>query len=247
MEKRKSEILFSITKELIRYHFSDDDNNPMFQRFSRLKQIVEFWYDNKIRLLNIKDDKYKKMILFENMKKVADHIAFGINPQLNTSEYIKPIFNYYNSFGSTRHVSGITSKEVYETEKSHVNYVVMDSGWEGLCAKTLEEMHEVTSYVKNQFLDFTVPYVKEGKDRCYYPDFIARIKKEDGKTFNLIIEITGMNDDKAEKKWYVENRWLPAVNGLKEKYNYDEWYFIEIADDIRNIRNELFDKIQSMI
>ena len=247
LEKRKSEILFSITKELIRYHFSDDDNNPMFQRFSRLKQIVEFWYDNKIKLLNINDKKYKKMILFENMKKVADHIAFGINSQLNTSEYIKPIFNYYNSFGSTRHVSGITSKEVYETEKSHVNYVVMDSGWEGICAKTFEEMPEVTSYVKNQFLDFAVPYVKEGKDRNYYPDFIARIKKEDGKTFNLIIEITGMNDDKAEKKWYVQNRWLPAVNGLKEKYNYDEWYFIEIADDIRNIRNELFDKIQSMI
>ena len=62
----------------------------------------------------------------------------------------------------------------------------------------------------------------------------------------MIIEITGMNRDKAEKKWFVENRWLPAVNALKEKYNYPEWHFIEIANDIRNIKNQLTDKINSL-
>lgn len=61
-----------------------------------------------------------------------------------------------------------------------------------------------------------------------------------------MIEISGMSKDKAEKKWFVKNRWLPAVNSLKDKYGYPEWYFIEIANDIRNIKNQLIEKIGSL-
>jgi len=53
-----------------------------------------------------------------------------------------------------------------------------------------------------------------------------------------------MSKDKAEKKWFVENRWIPAVNALKDKYAYPEWHFIEIANDIRDIKNQLIEKIQ---
>lgn len=81
----------------------------------------------------------------------------------------------------------------------------MDSAWEGICAKTLEELDSVDSYVKNQFLGFTIPYVKDGKDRLYYTDFIARVKSKYGSIKNLMIEISGMSKDKAEKKWFVEN------------------------------------------
>lgn len=246
LEKRKQEIIFLLTKELIKFHFSDDDNNPKYHKFSKLKEIVEYWYDNKILLLNISDENYKKLIYFHNPKTLADHINRGINPHVNTSEFIKPVFNYYNKFGSTKYVGGNTSKDVYSTHKSHVNYVVMDSDWEGVCAKTLEELDEVDTYVKNQFMGFVIPYVKEGKDKMYYTDFIARVKKTDGTMANLAIEITGMNKDKIEKKWYVENRWLPAVNAVKDKYGYDEWHFIEIANDVRNIKNQLIDKIKSL-
>jgi type III restriction enzyme len=122
----------------------------------------------------------------------------------------------------------------------------MDSDWEAICAKTLEEIDTVQSYVKNQFLGFVVPYTKDGEDKLYYPDFIARVTDRDGVIKNLIIEISGMSKDKAEKKWYVENRWLPAVNALKDKYGYPEWHFIEVANDIRNIKNQLIEKIQSI-
>ena len=247
LEKRENEIIYSVTKELLKYHFSDDDGNPNFQKFNQLKEIVQYWYDNKIDLLNIQDDNFKKLIyLWKNPKTIVDHINRGINPQINTSEFIKPVFNYYNKFGSTKYVGGNTSKEVYPTEKSHINYVVMDSGWEGICAKTLEELDNVESYVKNHFLGFAIPYVKDGNDKDYFTDFIARVNKPNGDMINLMIEITGMNKDKKEKKWFVENRWLPAVNAVKDKYEYDEWHFIEIANDIRNIKNELIDKINSL-
>jgi type III restriction enzyme len=42
----------------------------------------------------------------------------------------------------------------------------------------------------------------------------------------------------------VENRWIPAVNSLRDKYEYPEWQFVEIANDIRDIKNQLLDKIQ---
>ena len=76
----------------------------------------------------------------------------------------------------------------------------------GISAKTLEEIESVECYVKNQFLGFTIPYTKDGQDREYFTDFIARVKSKDGNIKNLMIEINGMSKDKAEKKWSVENR-----------------------------------------
>jgi type III restriction enzyme len=246
LEKRDHELFFLITKELIKYHFSDDEGNPRFHKFNKLMSIVKEWYDTKLLLLNINDDRFKRLIYFEEPKKIVDHIARGINPQMNTKEHIRPVFNYYNKFSSTKYVNGNTVKDVFPTVKSHVNYVVMDSDWEGICAKTLEEIELVESYVKNQFLGFAIPYTKDGKDRQYFTDFIARVKCKDGTFKNLMIEISGMSKDKVEKKWFVENRWIPAVNALKEKYEYPEWHFIEVANDIRNIKNQLIEKIQSL-
>ena len=222
LEKRDQELIFLITKELIKYHFSDEEGNPRFQKFNKLKSIVEEWYDKKVLLLNISDQRFKRLLYFEEPKKIVDHIARGINPQNNTTEHIRPVFNYYNKFSSTKYVNGNTVKDVYATEKSHVNYVVMDSEWEGICAKTLEEIEAVECYVKNQFLGFAIPYTKDGKERQYFTDFIARVKSKDGSIKNLMIEISGMSKDKAEKKWFVENRWVPAVNALKDKYEYLE-------------------------
>lgn len=245
LEKRDKELVFLLTKELIKFHFSDEEGNPNFQRFNKLRQIVEDWYNTKVILLNIQDSRFKRLLYFDDPKKIVDHISRGINPHINTSEHIRPVFNYYNKFSSTKYVNGNTVKDVYPTERSHVNYVVMDSDWEGIAAKTLEELN-VKSYVKNQFLGFAIPYVKDGKDRNYFPDFIAQVKGKDGKPKNLIIEISGMSKDKAEKKWFVESRWLPAVNALKDKYEYPEWHFIEVANDIRNIKNQLIEKISSI-
>ncbi|MFN5308851.1 MAG: BPTD_3080 family restriction endonuclease [Candidatus Kapaibacterium sp.] len=247
LEKRDQELIFLITKELIKYHFSDEEGNPRFQKFTTLKNIVTQWYNEKVIVLNL-EPQYKKLLYFEEPKKIVGHIARGINPQLNTTEHIRPVFNYYNKFSSTKYVNGNTVKDVYWTQKSHVNAVVMDSDWEGICAKTLEEIETVECYVKNQFLGFAIPYTKDGKDKQYFPDFIVRVKSNHQplKTKYLIIEISGMSNDKAEKKWFVENRWIPAVNALKEKYEYPEWHFIEIANDIRNIKNQLIEKIQSI-
>lgn len=246
LEKREAHIHYILTRALLRHRYSDDDGNPKFEKFARLKEIVAYWYEHKTKLLNITDDNYKKLVFYHDAKTIAQHIDRGINPQANTEEFVKPIFNYYNPFGSSIYVNGNTSKEVFHTRKSHVNYVVKDSGWEAVCAKTLEELDHVECYVKNHFLNFAIPYTKDGQDKQYFPDFIARVRTSNGSMANLMIEVTGMNKDKQEKTWTVRNHWLPAVNSVRDKHGYNSWHFIEIADDIRNIKNELKDKINSL-
>ncbi|MEY4903834.1 MAG: hypothetical protein RLZZ292_1649 [Bacteroidota bacterium] len=239
LERRDQELIYTLTKALIKYHFSDSDNYPLFQKFPLLIPIVTYWYENKVQLLHIRDAEYKRLLYFHSPKTVVDHIAKGINPQLNSSEYVRAKLNYYNTSGSTKYAHGNTSCDVFYTQKSHVNAVVMDSDWEGIAAKTLEDLPQVEAYVKNQFLGFSIPYIKEGKERLYFPDFIVRCQAKDGTTKHVIIEITGMNKDKVEKKWYVENRWLPGVNALPDKHDFGKWHFIEIANDIRDIANQL--------
>ncbi len=247
-EKRDQEIIYLITKELLRRHYADEDNNPQFQKFNKLKQIVEFWYSAKVKLIAITDSEYKKLLYFEDAGRICDHIMRGIRAEGNKTDRVLPIFNHYNKFGSTKYVNGNTSKaadKLFATKKSHVNYVVGDTDkWEQIAAKSLEELNQVVTYVKNSFLGFVIPYVAEGKDKSYVPDFIAVCKGKNNKTFNLIIEITGMNKDKAMKKDYVQTRWLPAVNAVRERYGYNEWRFIEIAGDIRDIKNELIAAIE---
>jgi type III restriction enzyme len=239
LEKRDQEIVFTFTGYLIRRMFGGDQDNSRWHLFARLRDIVQEWYDTKIKLLNIVDPVYRKLVFFANPVAVCDHIMKGINPERDSQDFVRPVLNPYNPMGSTTYVNGHTSRETFPTAKSHVNAVAMDSKWEGICAKTLEELEPVVSYVKNHFLGFEIPYLKEGRDHKYRPDFIVRLKLANGTMANLIIEITGMDRDKKEKTWYVRNRWLPAVNAVRHEHGMDPWHFTEVAGDIRDIKNDL--------
>ena len=114
-------------------------------------------------------------------------------------------------------------------------------------AKVLDDLTDeghVVSWVKNAFLDFHIPYTDiKGEQREYFPDFIVRCRN--GEPLNLVLEITGMTKDKPEKKWTVENRWLPAVNRIREQHGWDKWDFLEIASEsaLADLRNLLLGKI----
>lgn len=235
--RRHQELVYNITKFMLDNYYCDDEGNRQFQKFAQLRKIVEYWINHKTKCIG---DAFINMLFYEDAKTVCDHIMLGIHAEQRKHDKIMPIFNYYNKFGSTRYVSGNTSKPVYKTKRSHVNYVVADTeSWEQIATKTLEEMDEVVCYVKNSFLGFTIPYTALGKDRQYQPDFIVRVKLPGGVLINLIVEISGFAHDKEEKKQYVYNRWLPAVNNVLDKYEMDEWHFLEIAGEIKDIKNEI--------
>jgi type III restriction enzyme len=66
-----------------------------------------------------------------------------------------------------------------------------------------------------------------------------------GETIHLLLEMTGMLRDKTEKRWTVENRWLPAVNAMRGKRGWPRWEFLEIREDVRDARNLLLAKLES--
>ena len=243
---REQQIIYRITKDLLRDHFSDERGNHEFHRFHELCAIVTGWYRTKVRVLG-KGPEWKKLLYFWNPQPLVAHVARGIKTGRPGEEAIRPILNYYNPTGSSRFVRGQTSRETYPTRHSHVNAVVIDSGWEGRAGKVLDDLAEdghVTSWVKNAFLDFRIPYTDAaGEQRDYYPDFIVRC--QNGEPLNLVLEITGMSKDKAAKKWTVENRWLPAVNRIREQRGWDKWDFLEIADEtaLADLRNILLDRL----
>ncbi len=240
---REAPILFRITKDLVRDHFSDDPAAPAFYRFSELLAIVEEWYSTKVRVLG-KGPEWKKLLYYADPKKVVAHVARAIGTGPAGVASIRGILNYYNPTGSTRFVHGNTTKETCPALHSHVNAVVLDSGWEGQVAKVLDDLAadgRIVSWVKNHFLGFRIPYVdKQGQSRDYLPDFIVRVDDGPHRPLRLIIEVTGARRDKPEKIWTVTERWLPAVNNLPASRGLGRWDFLELAGetqvaDFRNI------------
>jgi len=248
---RDNQAVYYVTSEVLRQYFSGVDDTPQMQFFAPLLRIVEQWYHECLTLVHQTDPAFKRLVRYWDSKAVASHIYQAIAISLPGEERrIRPRLQKYNEHGSTRFVHGQTNRPVFATTKSHVNYVVADTEtWEQICAKVLEDLPEVLSYVKNAFLDFKIPYLKDGKEHQYLPDFIARVRTQSGPTVNLIIEVTGMNRDKAAKKLYTEHYWLPAVNGDLAALGLppdEPWAFIEISESEKYFRNQLVAKIQEL-
>jgi type III restriction enzyme len=145
-----------------------------------------------------------------------------------------PILRPFDPEGSTDDVDFFTRKVVVDTQLSHVNRVVSDSGWETTIAGLLEGHLAVAAYVKNDHLGFTIPYVHEGRTYQYLPDFLVRLKQrpEDVER-TLIIEVSGGKKAvhspgpvkaKAETARF---QWCAAVNNHG---GYGRWGFVEIKD-----------------
>jgi type III restriction enzyme len=248
---REQQIIYRIAKDLLRDHFSDEQGNHAFHRFHELCAIVTQWYHAKVRVLG-KGPEWKKLLYFWDPRTLVAHVARGIKTGAPGSECIRPILNYYNPTGSSRFVHGQTARETYPTRHSHVNAVVVDSGWEGQAAKTLDDLVEeghVNSWVKNAFLDFRIPYTDAaGEQHDYLPDFIVTCRLAGGKCANIVVEVTGFDRDKDAKRWTILHRWLPAVNRIRERYGWHQWDFLELdeARAVADFRVLLLDRLREL-
>jgi type III restriction enzyme len=238
-EKRDQEVIYKLTAEYLKRHQGDAAGRADLRLFAAARRIVTRWYEEKLELIGEADPIFKRLVFFENMQAVTENINLGIVAHAAERERVLPLFNRYQPEGSTRHVHGQTAKKTFPTKKSHVNLVVADTdAWEQIAAKTLEKLPAVESYVKNAFLGFTIPYVEAGKERQYVPDYLLRLRTPDDNEAAVILEITGFSKDKQLKRWYVTERWLPAVNNARRTSHLPPWYFVEI-DDIDNIKPRL--------
>ena len=111
-------------------------------------------------------------------------------------------------------------------------------------AATLEEMDEVVRYVKNQGLDFTIPYESNGDARQYVPDFIACI--DDGQGSDDLLNLMSRSERVSEEGQAAEGGdggtfWIPAVNnhGGFQGSSGLQWEVTDPWDAARTIRGLL--------
>ena len=122
--------------------------------------------------------------------------------------------------------------ERWETahDRCHVNWVILDSDWEGEFCRVAESHPRVLAYVKNHSLGFEVPYRFQSEARKYRPDFIVLVDDGHGPEdpLHLVIEIKGYRrEDAKDKKTTMETYWVPGVNNLE---SYGRWAFAEFGD-----------------
>ena len=78
-----------------------------------------------------------------------------------------------------------------DPRKSHVNEVVWTATGRRSSPACTSATRTSLAYVKNQGLNFEVPYRDGATPRRYCPDFIVRIDDGGDEPLNLIVEIKG--------------------------------------------------------
>ena len=236
-KRREAEVAFLLAKLTLEKYFRQDGeqrtDRPSEHRFDadvqawlfpQLLAITRSWL---AECVTCKDNTFPQLLLLiEFAHDAADRIYKAIVASSDGTPALRPLLRPYDTIGSTRHVDFDTTKAVYATDPSrcHVSHVVADTGsWEQKLAQVLEEMPEVTAYVKNQGLNFAIPYTLNGADKQYYPDFIVRLGD-----LNLVIEVSGeARKDKAAKVSTARTLWVPAVNNHG---GFGRWAFVEVTD-----------------
>lgn len=230
-DMRPSTVLFHVAKRLLYTKWRDPGEEPKLHLFGQLKRITKEWINT---CLVCKGGTYPGQLMYQELADMAcERITAGITRSLEGTRPIKALLDAYNPTGSTRHVKFNTSRrDRWETDarRCHINWVILDSDWEGEFCRVAEAHPKVRGYVKNHNLGLEVPYRYGSEARRYVPDFIVLVDDGHGEKdlLHLIVEIKGYRrEDAKEKKATMENYWVPDVNNLG---GYGRWAFAEFTE-----------------
>ena len=242
---RPSTVLFNLTQRLLYTKWRDPGEEPKLHLFGQLKRITKEWLDT---CLVCKGGTYPALLMYQALADMAcNKITAAITRKFLDERPIKALLDAYNPTGSTRHVRFNTSKtDRWQTSSNacHINWVVLDSDWEGEFCRVAEAHPKVRAYVKNHGLGLEVPYRYGSEMRKYIPDFIVRVDDGHGDDdlLNLVVEIKGYRgEDAIEKKSTMDTYWIPGVNHLG---TYGRWAFAEFTE-VYQIESDFAKKVEA--
>ena len=157
-------------------------------------------------------------------QKIIGLLIAAITPDSQQGETpLLPRLNRYKPVGSTEKVHFKTVKPVQSTDVSHLNFVACDTGsWEQAAVFQLEKLAKenvIFSYVRNDRLEFNIPYELYGNPQVYEPDFIVQLRNN----VCVVLEIKGKSFDDTDAKHQAARRWVSAVNNWGKL---GEWSFL---------------------
>ena len=232
---RTSQVVYELTSYLLLDKFRDANGEPRLHLFGQLKRIVRRWLDNH---LVCKGGTCVSQLAYKTIAdRACQRITAGITRSQLGREHLenpmKVVLDPYNPRGSTARVNFRTSRTSrYETDprRCHVNWAILDSGWEAELCRVVEGHPQVVAWVKNHNLGFEVPYRTGSHTRTYLPDFIVLLDDGHGEDdlLHLVVEVKGYRgEDAKDKKAAMETCWVPGVNRLG---GYGRWAFAELRD-----------------
>ncbi|MDQ3691539.1 MAG: DEAD/DEAH box helicase family protein [Chloroflexota bacterium] len=224
-EYRRQQVAFALAKRVVENYLLDAEQRPKPWLFPQVLPIVDQWMRESV----VKQgNAFEQMLLITQYSHAAaEKIQSAIVRGTAGIKRLLPILRPYDAMGSTSDVDFNTTRTVYTTAKSHLNYCVEDSGWESKIGDTLDHMDEVLAWFKNPGV-LRIPYTHEGAQGHYVPDFVVRIDDGRPDPLNLVIEVTGeRKKDKVAKVDAASTYWVPAVNNLGE---FGRWGLTEVTD-----------------
>lgn len=130
--------------------------------------------------------------------------------------------------------------------KGDVDNIIFRSGWECRVMKFLDTNENVLEWSSEEVI---VPYIspKDGRRHRYFPDFLAKMLKEDGSIRTVMIEVKPKKETKEPRKQskvtqkYITEVVTWGVNQAKwkaaQEYCADrQWEFIIITEDHLGIK-----------
>src|SRR5579875_1183581 len=243
---RPQRVAFALAKMLLERHFAADGGVEPPWRFPQLLAICKRWLADCLLLHG--DLTVGYLLITEVGARAVEKIRDSIlRVEGSVEPVVLPLLRRFDAYGSTDEVRFLTRKVVMDPPptKSHLNHVVLDgvrgNSWEEGLARLLESDPRVKSYVKNERLGFTIPYVHKGRTHEYIPDFLVRLTTDPGDhKRTLIVEVSGglkSPGPRAAKAETARNQWCRAVNNYGE---FGRWGYVEVRNPLADA--SLFDE-----
>jgi type III restriction enzyme len=228
-QHREQELAFQMAADLTRLYAGQPTCEvPVHVLFPQVLRIVQRYLMEKVKALAPFErvdaflSPYYGWIIERLLGAIRPDTEAGEAPEVPEIDEDHPL--------RTADISVFTSKDVRDAVKTHLNLVVNDTiTWEQSAAYQLDNHGAVRSFVKNFGLNFTIPYLHNGKPSDYLPDFVVRLEGDDARY--LIVEIKGADWDRtAEIKAQAAHRWCAAVNATKRYGHWDYLLVNRLAD-----------------
>ncbi len=191
--------------------------------FPQVLGIIRRYMADKVR--KPKEVRLEELNLLSYRDKLLEILREAIRPDVDGR--LLPVISPYRPKGSSRDVRFRTGRLVEPSVKSHLNCSVLDNiQWERMAIACFEQHSAVISYVRNDHLDFEIPYHLHGVRRSFYPDFIVRGRVASGEV-SIVVEIKGYQRDADDLKQVAATKWIEAVNNHG---GYGRWAFVWCSD-----------------
>jgi len=218
--RRIQELVFDVAGNLTKlFREQRGCEIPAHALFPQLAGIVSRYVEQKVRAEPPSDRKdlflapYYGWLVEALLQNLRGDVESGESPEL-------PLLEASRGAGSSVEVDFWTSRDVREVRRSQVNYVVADTKrWEQSAAYFLDTHGDVSAFVKNAGLGLGIPYLHNGEQHEYIPDFVVRLKSPEERF--LLLETKGYDPLKDVKRAAAE-RWCSAVNAHGD---FGTWFY----------------------